>query len=191
MGKEEIMSKAEMENKRVKRQITKGLFSLMKKKAFSEISVTDLVTEAGVARASYYRNFENKEAIIENVMDDLREELMKDIDYDDDASIFDAGNARRGFEKALSRCLTLKEELLILYKNGFGSLIQETFNRYTIEFAGNMPADSIERYKLYFVAGASANVLLEWLKEGAKETPEEIADICVSYLMRGILHMGE
>ena len=182
------MSKASMDNMRVKNQITEGLFSLLRKKPFSEITVTDIVKESNVARASYYRNFENKEQIIETAMDSLRDELMSDISYDDDEHIFNQENARAGFEKALTCCLVRKADLLALYHNGFGSLIQQTFNRYIMEFAGNMPANSTERYKLYFIAGAVTNVLIEWLNDGAKEPPREIAALCVSYFTGGILH---
>ena len=167
------MSKAFMDNQRVKKQITEGLFSLLKKKPFSEITVTDIVKEANVARASYYRNFQNKEEIIESAMDSLHDELMADISYDDDEHIFNHENARAGFEKALTCCLVKKSDLLTLYHNGFGNLIQETFNRYILEFAGNMSANSIERYKLYFISGAVTNVLIEWLNEGAKEPQEK------------------
>lgn len=121
-------------------------------------------------------------------MDSLRDELMEDITYDDDAHIFHLENARAGFEKALTCCLVKKADLLALYHNGFGSLIQQTFNRYTMEFAGNMPAHSAERYKLYFIAGAVTNVLIEWLNEGAKEPPREIAALCIDYFTGGILH---
>ena len=183
-----IMSKASMDNQRVKKQITEALFSLLRKHSFSEITVTDIVEEANVARASYYRNFQNKEKIIEAAMDSLRDELMADISYDDDEHIFDQENARAGFEKALTCCLVKKSDLLTLYYNGFGSLIQQTFNRYIMEFAGNMSANSIERYKLYFISGAVTNVLIEWLDEGAKEPPREIAALCVSYFTGGILY---
>lgn len=183
-----FMSKSSMDNKRVKKQLTDGLFSLLRKKTFSEITVTDIVKESKVARASYYRNFENKEQIIEAAMDNLRDELMSDIKYDDDAHIFNLANAKAGFEKALTICLIKKADLLALYHNGFGNLIQQTFNRYIMEFAGNMPINSIERYKLYFIAGAVTNVLIEWLNEGAKEPPKEIAELCANYFSGGILH---
>lgn len=183
-----IMSKASMDNQRVKNQITEGLFSLLRKKSFSEITVTDIVKEANVARASYYRNFQNKEEIIEAAMDSLRDELMADIQYDDDEHIFNQGNARAGFEKALTCCLVRKSDLLTLYHNGFGSLIQQTFNRYIMEFAGNMPVNSTERYKLFFIAGAVTNVLIEWLNDGAKEPPREIAALCIDYFSGGILY---
>ena len=183
-----IMSKASMDNQRVKNQITEGLFSLLRKKSFSEITVTDIVKEANVARASYYRNFQNKEEIIEAAMDSLWDELMGDIKYDDDENIFNQENARTGFEKALTCCLVRKADLLTLYHNGFGSLIQQTFNRYIMEFAGNMPVNSTERYKLFFIAGAVTNVLIEWLDGGAKEPPREIAALCVTCFSGGILY---
>lgn len=181
------MSKASNDNKRVKKQITEGLFSLLRKKTFSEITITDIVNEANVARASYYRNFQNKEEIIEAYMDSLRDELMQDINYDDEDKIFNSENTKIGFEKALTYFLIRKADLLALYNNGFGTLIQKLFNRYIIEFAGNMSFNSIERYKLYFISGAVSNVLIEWLSDGAKEPPREIANICVKYFEGGIL----
>lgn len=184
----DIMSKASINNKRVKKQITEGLFSLFSKKPFSEITITDIVNESKVARASYYRNFQNKEEIIEVYMDDLRDDLMKDIEYEEEDKIFNSENARFGFEKALTYCLIRKADLLALYNNGFGTMIQETFNRYIIEFAGNMSSNSIERYKLYFISGAVSNVLIEWLNAGAKEPARDIAAICVKYFEGGVLH---
>ena len=183
-----IVSKATMDNMRVRNQITEGLFSLLKIKAFSEITVTDIVKESGVARASYYRNFLNKEQIIETYMDSLWNELMSDTEYDDDVNIFNLDNAKMGFEKALTCCLVKKADLLALYHNGFGSLIQNTFNRFIIDFAGNMPVHSKDRYKLYFISGAVTNVLIEWLNDGAKEAPRDIAQLCVNYFSGGILH---
>ena len=51
-----------------------------------------------------------------------------------------------------------------------------------------MPVNSTERYKLFFIAGAVINVLIEWLNCGAKEPPREIAALCVNYLSGGILY---
>ena len=51
-----------------------------------------------------------------------------------------------------------------------------------------MPVNSTERYKLFFIAGAVTNALIEWLDGGAKEPPREIAALCVTYFTGGILH---
>lgn len=174
-------------NNRVKKQIIDAFFTLLRKKTFSEITITDIVTEAKVSRASYYRNYNSKEAIIENALDNLRDEILKDVDYSDDAHIFKKENVLFRLSRAFTLCFSMKSDLLTLYNNGFGNLIQQVFNRYVIEFAGNMPASSIERYKLYFLSGATVNILYEWIVEGAKESPEEIAEICVRCMEGGLL----
>lgn len=176
------------ENIRAKKKIIDALFALMEKKPFSEITVTDIITEADVARATYYRNFENKEAIIDSFIQNLYEEVMvQSGDYDiQEALSYD--NVVRGFEKTFSCMIDNKTYMLALYQNGFGSQILETFNRYIEEFIGEMPHNSKERYLLYYIAGAASNVLVKWLMDGAVETPHEIAVTCADIMSRPIIN---
>ena len=44
--------------------MTQSLFRLMKRKPYHEITVTDIVREAGVSRNSFYRNYQSIEEII-------------------------------------------------------------------------------------------------------------------------------
>lgn len=55
------MNKREELNKIVKDSIAQSIFQLMKRKRFSDITITEIVKKAGVARASFYRNFAYKE----------------------------------------------------------------------------------------------------------------------------------
>ena len=52
------MDKRKQKNQEVKQAITEAFFRLMRRREDTEISVTDLVREAKVARVSYYRNFD-------------------------------------------------------------------------------------------------------------------------------------
>ena len=56
-------------NRLVKLRIARALTKLMEKKNFSDITVTEIVQTAGVARASYYRNFTSKEEVLIKVTD--------------------------------------------------------------------------------------------------------------------------
>lgn len=51
-------------NLEVKNAIAKALFLLMETKALSDITIKELVEKAGVARASFYRNFTTKVSVI-------------------------------------------------------------------------------------------------------------------------------
>lgn len=182
------MSHGSIENAKVRRKIREALFSLLKKKKFSEITVTDIVTEASVARASYYRNYETKESIVEDFIDVLHDDIMSKIELSADYEIFDYDNVVDGFEKALTYFLQNKSYVITLYQNGFGNLIQELLNRYVEEFVGDMPSHSIDRYKLYFISGAVGNILVHWLEGGAIESPYEVARIAAGYLRGDILN---
>ncbi len=56
--------KKEQNNSFVKEQITHALLSLMKHHPFEDITITEIVKHALVSRASFYRNFINKEDIL-------------------------------------------------------------------------------------------------------------------------------
>ena len=58
--------KKEENNTYVKKQITQALLKLMETHVFEEIKITNIVKEAMVGRASFYRNFTNKEDVIKN-----------------------------------------------------------------------------------------------------------------------------
>ena len=45
----------------------KALFSLMEKKSFDEITVTDIVKESGLSRQNFYKNFEDRQELINEI----------------------------------------------------------------------------------------------------------------------------
>ena len=51
------MNKRQEANMRVKARITAALLTLLNEKSISDITVTEIISEAGVARASFYRNY--------------------------------------------------------------------------------------------------------------------------------------
>ena len=68
-----------------------------------------------------------------------------------------------------------------------GSYIQDLLDEEIEKLAGDMPANSSDKYMLYFISGANNNILLHWLKTGAVESPYEIARVCAKYLKDGVL----
>lgn len=157
-------------NIRVKKNIIDALFCLMKRKNLSEISITDIVEKAGVARQSYYRNFHSKESIIEEFFTSIHQEIIATItveqihflDYD---FVFNS----------LKILLKHKDYILTQYHSGFVKYNIEAINRYIEEAAGDMPANSVDRYLLYYFAGAMYNTSIKWLENGAVESCEDMA----------------
>ena len=67
-----------MRENTVKTKIKKAVSDLLEKKPYTDISVTDVVKEANVARASFYRSFNNIDEVLDSIIDDLKIALFID-----------------------------------------------------------------------------------------------------------------
>ena len=74
------MDKRKEANLRVKESITTTLFQLMHEKSISDISISELIRRAGVARVSFYRNYESKEDVLVTLIEDVLEQYRDTID---------------------------------------------------------------------------------------------------------------
>lgn len=168
------MDKRTIANQEAKQKIITAFFSLLKKKRFSEITVTDIIKTAGVARATYYRNFDVKENIIEEYLNTCRKQ-MKPILVDENFS-----SETLAYENLVIRLKQIsaqKENLLLLCQNGFTDFLHEESNRFAEIILGDMPIHSIERYNIYIVSGALLNLMIQWVKNDCAESPEEMAKL--------------
>ncbi|MCF2682813.1 TetR/AcrR family transcriptional regulator [Faecalicatena contorta] len=168
------MDKRKEANLRVKKGITTALFQLMHEKSISDISISELIRRAGVARISFYRNYESKEDVLETLIEDVLEQYRGTLDHND-TSFYTYQNVSRSFE-FFER---YGEFVLDLYQFGYGSVLLEKLNRFHEEVAGTMSGRSIERYQLYMYIGALFNTAVMWLQNGEEEV-KDITDLFCS-----------
>lgn len=159
-------------NLKVKRQITDALFSLMHEKNFADITVTEIIRRADVARMSYYRNFSSKEKVLTGLIADVLQRFRGDDDY--------AAIDYMSYDH-IKKCFAYFKEyghyVLDLYHSEFSNILLEELNRFHEAVAGNMPAKSAEKYSVYMYMGAMFNAAIKWLDAGAKESVEEISKV--------------
>lgn len=164
------MDKRKEENLRVKKSITKALFRIMQDKSLSEITITELIREADVARASFYRNYSSKEDVLLTLIRDVLEQFRHDM-VEGPYGIYTYENillSFRYFER-------YKTYALDLYRSGFGVAILEEINHFHESVEGTMPSSSIEKYTLYMYTGALFNTAITWLREEKPASPQDIA----------------
>lgn len=169
------MDKRKEANLRVKESITTTLFQLMHEKSISDISISELIRRAGVARVSFYRNYESKEDVLVTLIEDVLEQYRDTIDSNE-TSFYTYQNVSRSFEFFKM----YGEFVLDLYRFGYGSVLLEKLNRFHEEVAGTMPNRSIEKYRLYMYMGALFNTAIMWLQNGTIEDPGDIAGMFCS-----------
>ncbi|CAK1222210.1 DNA-binding transcriptional repressor FabR [Fructobacillus sp. EFB-N1] len=177
------MKFGQQENIRVKQQIVDGFFEQLKEQPFSEIRVAQLIKSAGVARVSYYRNFDSIEDILTFYLTCLvtqhhEQEKKSPIPHNRTRETM-----KMRFTTAFVAFKSQEERFMLLIDRGLSSHIYEFF----VDFGEIIKAKHPEKknhftYKHIFVFGASFHVMMAWLQNGAKESPEEMADFLVNTL---------
>ena len=164
------MDKRKEKNEEVREAIIDAFFRLMRKRNNTEITVSDIVREAGVARVSYYRNFSSREDIVNSLIDDVIERYENVVD-DSAGTFYCYWNVMMAFRMIHD----YREYIRDILRYGFVLPLHERLNELHERMDGDIPASSVERYRIYAYIGAFTNTALEWVKEGSKESVEEIA----------------
>lgn len=160
-------------NKLAKECIVTALILLMKTQEFSSISITDITKKAGVSRMAYYRNYTSKEDILNKYMEEIGESVHNFItDRRSHTEI-------RQYYQALFERLGQHSDIgLAAYRANLGDLILSNINKFVFLTFPPKEGDRTAEYRLYFLAGAFYNVLIEWLKGGKTESTARMAEIC-------------
>jgi len=117
---------------RSKEWIYKSLMSLLKKNAFRKISIEDITKKAGVARPTFYRNFESKEDILINQGRKIYEKLMADLEL----GIDEENVAYDSIKKIISVFNDYAKLFEVLLENNLEYLIMQSFE---VEISNILP----------------------------------------------------
>lgn len=146
----------------VKEHITQALLCLMETKTFNSITITDIVKEAMVGRASFYRNFTDKEDILKQYL------LRLILDWGEE---FERIGDPNWVESLLGHYYNYKQTYLLLYRCGMSHLVLDTIK----SVRGPKPEqDNIPAYFSAWFCGGLFGWIDEWITRGMQETPSEM-----------------
>lgn len=157
----------EARNAYVIEHITDALLELLKDKPIADISISELCDFAGIGRASFYRNFENKEDILRRYIHRIFQEWT-DSDKNENRPLNELlGLLFAHFEK-------YRDFYSLLNKRNLIYLLKDV----VIGLCGPKPEHCKEvAYTRAYVAYALYGWIEVWFQRGMKETAVEIAGI--------------
>ena len=163
-------------NSHVKKQITNTLLDLIKKESLNQISVRDLCNEAGVGRASFYRNYESKEDvltayIIKQWRDYEKKHLLKEHRLDDMFRV------QSYFEFCFSM-RSLNDNLILQKQEG---VILKAYEIIMPNSDQNQPNES---YAMSYMAYGLFGIFMKWAKDNYKQSPKEMAEIVITEIFK-------
>lgn len=158
----------EARNTYVIEHITKALLALWGKQALEDISISELCEKAGVGRASFYRNFDSKEAVVADYLHQIfRKYMEENINLSSQPLSIQLEALFAHFEKhhAFYKLLN-QRKMLYLLEN-------EMVDAYGLKPENTM----IEAYSRAYVAYAMYGWVRVWFMRGMQETAEEISKL--------------
>lgn len=165
----------EEKNTFVKRQITEATIKLLMKNELSQISISQITTNAQVSRNSFYRNYVDKEDILKKHIKSLISKW--DLDYQLTNNDSNSELYGRLFEH-------LKENAdfyLLLKKRNLFHLFLNVF----IELYGSKTEyDNMAAYVTSFIAYGTYGWIEEWIGRGMEESAETMSSLLSSNGMK-------
>lgn len=165
-----------LQNHITKESIFTSLMILMEQKNFKEITITEMAKKAGVSRMAFYRNYNVMEDIIICYLDELLQEYSNQIldlgKIDIYESICLYFSYFRKHEKLINNLINSNLTNLLLERciKLFNSLCKESVCQKSFS-----PIN--ESYAIEFISGGLYRLLIQWAKNGMKESDEDMATL--------------
>lgn len=159
-----------------------ALQDLMQERSFSDISVSELVKAAGVSRATFYRHFSSKGEVLERYISCLIRAYEREIVEGRGFSSYIVPENIVAMASWFEKNAAFVETLL---RNHMGDFLREPILKHVLGFSLRSEADPKERLLATAYANALFGLLAQWVEDGMKTPPEDIADtLCALYQRR-------
>ena len=159
-----------------KKAISDGFKRTMSKKPFEKITISDITSECGLNRQTFYYHFQDKY------------ELLNWIFYNDVISPFKDDFTIENWSEQLLQILRILKENSKFYTNAINTPYGNEFRKYflnvIVKITDDILAQMTEGYNVKqenlkfiseFFAYGIAGSIVKWVQTGMKESPENIA----------------
>ena len=155
-------------NMRAKEKCLFAIEQLLQIKSIEKISVTEIVTKAGVCRKTFYRNFQDKYDLVSCYFYQFFDKTFGQIICGED------------FDTALVRYLSICEQRSVILKNAYTSmdinnlrnydieLTRKTYEKYLLAQGANIETKEM-KFAIEIAVRGGTDMVIEWLMSGMKE----------------------
>ena len=167
------MQKTRKSNGVVRRNLTEALLQLLEEKRLDEITVTELVTRAQVARVSFYRNFDSLDEVLVGAVHQMASEWLEGLSPDywrDDPHEYLLAMLREIYDKRRLVELLIRSDRIDVLRTEFNTA-----------FGVGCP-DRRESARRAFLAGGLSNLVYRWAVSDFDPSPEALADFVYGLL---------
>ena len=170
------------ESNTVKQEIVNAVVELMTEKFYMDITVTDIINAAGVARASFYRNFNSISDVIDVIANEISDELIEDV-----LPTLYSTDERKWREFLFNHFyrFTRKQRQMGKINPQNMNVIFARMDKKVHQKESEYQSDTIrDKYLVACKIGLINSITKKWMDGGMKETPEEMIDYIMSFILK-------
>ncbi len=151
--------------------IGKAVIELLNHKSFDEIRVTDIVSQAGVSRMTYYKYYGSKLEVLK----DFLQEVILEYDAEQSRLYPDTLFEKQQIKTSIQFFERYAPMLQTFLQIGQHKLLIESILQYTSERVRRYV--SLNDYQIYYYTGAVVGTYFRWIQKGRPESPDSLTDI--------------
>ena len=168
------------EKSSVKKRMADAFVDMLSQKSYADITVTDIVNTAQVARVSFYRNFNSISDVVDYITDELANEF---IDKILPVLISNDENKWREFLfDFINNALNNRGKIEAINLQNTTVLFSHLNTKMQMYVNVNSNKTISDKYTSYVKACLINNVVKKWIDDGMVETPEEIINYLMSFI---------
>ena len=167
---------------KTKEALSSAMITLLEKQNFSKITVNEICEEAMVSRSAFYSHFNDKYALIEFIIQTLKDRVFEASEEIDIYSVIHRTLSRVANNSRLLRNLFLNDfdaEIVTMMQQSFQNDLERLMSM------GEIPEDSmpgpIDVVSAYFAAGFTSAVHY-WIRQNQPYSVDEMTDILINLL---------
>lgn len=174
--------------KRTKKALREALFTLLEKKPVNEISVTELTSAADVNRATFYFYYTDLLDMLQQIQNETYRDF-EEVVSKSSASIATIEGFTEYAENLLTYCKEHEMLVRFIIKNDTNNQLYQKIQMLMLNnipnskeaFDINNPA----RYSTNFILNAMVGIMIDWMNEGMKIPPHDLAEFCAHIYLNG------
>lgn len=167
-------------NQLTRESLETALLFLLEKKELAKISVSELVQKAGVSRNAFYRNYQSKEQLLEEMFEKVVRRIFKEMK---------ASSKRQGQQASWLTLFTEAKKEARLLKIAFQYNFEKRLSHMVSDFMSGQKDKSTDSnkedsYANSFFSSAIVTMLVKWVSDGMKVSEEKMASLGLPLFQR-------
>ncbi len=168
------------EKSSVKKRMADAFVDMLSQKSYADITVTDIVNTAQVARVSFYRNFNSISDVVDYITDELANEFIDKI-----LPVLNSNDENKWREflfDFINNALNNRRKIEAINLQNTTVLFSHLNTKMQMYVNVNSNKTISDKYTSYVKACLINNVVKKWIDDGMVETPEEIINYLMSFI---------